>query len=450
MPTDSTRQAPRPRASVGGSTLVHIYASELDAMAGCMAASPDLETGGDLFGLFTREGAAVVLLATGPGPRARHNPASFFQDTDFLESEHRRCWELHGLVNIGAWHSHHHIAPAHPSFMDVRTVWDGLATLRWSQFLLAIGAFPTPGESEVEFGLSVFHAEHQQIESVGARVLPGISPYRILGTRPGRDQRRLRPTPEWRVRAPALPWAARPESRAVLHPQLKSLARLRAHGIATEAVVEGDGLVIRLSGERVGRVILSEGFPAQAPVAEGWPRSAWRRRETVADWVAREMAAEERAAELVEWIPEPAVPAACAAPSPADDDLADEAQLECWQRVLALGALKAAARAARETGILAPCPVAGDSTRGGRTRARRFLSALLSGRRQPVRPVFAVTLPSASPSPDFLRFFPRLFLAHPSLAWPPLPESPDVARSPDPRRPVSSDRSPCGGAERLL
>lgn len=112
-------------------TTAHIYPSELEHMSACMARYPRLETGGDLFGLWTHEGAPVVMLATGPGPRARRSSTSFWQDPEFLETEHARLWQRHGLVNLGEWHSHHHIGLAEPSGGDEATVWNvARATLR--------------------------------------------------------------------------------------------------------------------------------------------------------------------------------------------------------------------------------------------------------------------------------------------------------------------------------
>src|SRR5262249_46028940 len=44
------------------------YEGELDQIAGWASASPDLETGGDLFGFWTHGGAPTVEFVLGPGP----------------------------------------------------------------------------------------------------------------------------------------------------------------------------------------------------------------------------------------------------------------------------------------------------------------------------------------------------------------------------------------------
>lgn len=266
------------------STDALFYESELELMAACMAEHPNLETGGDLFGLWTHDGAPVVMLATGPGLRARHYPTSFYQDASFLESTHRDIHHRHGLVNLGGWHSHHHIGLDQPSGGDLQTVWSGLAETRWPRFLLAIGNFPERGERACSFGLSVFHTEHHRVEQVGARVLPGASPYR--GWSP-----RWR-VPAWSIRTPRLPWAARPENAALIRSELRGLRALEAHGIHADARVSEEQLVITLRGARSGRVVVGDGYPSEAPQCEGWPERPWRPGHSVADWLLAALAAE--------------------------------------------------------------------------------------------------------------------------------------------------------------
>ena len=273
------------------STVALFYESELELMAACMAEHPNLETGGDLFGLWTHDGAPVVMLATGPGPQARHYPTSFYQDASFLESTHRDIHNRHGLVNLGGWHSHHHIGLDQPSGGDLQTVWSGLAETRWPRFLLAIGNFPERGERSCSFGLSVFHTGHHRVEQVGARVLPGASPYR-------RWLPRWR-VPAWSIRTPQLPWAARPENAALIRSELRGVRALEAHGIHADARDSEGQLVITLRGARSGRVVLGDGYPSEAPQCEGWPERPWRFGHSVADWLFAALAEEAVASEAL-------------------------------------------------------------------------------------------------------------------------------------------------------
>ena len=50
----------------------------------------EIETGGELFGLWIDKHTAVVQFVLGPGQYCRRTPVSFFQDTKYLESVCRK------------------------------------------------------------------------------------------------------------------------------------------------------------------------------------------------------------------------------------------------------------------------------------------------------------------------------------------------------------------------
>ena len=50
-----------------GSVTVHIYEHELKYLVWLVLQKPDIETGGDLFGLWSDKQTAVVQLILGPG-----------------------------------------------------------------------------------------------------------------------------------------------------------------------------------------------------------------------------------------------------------------------------------------------------------------------------------------------------------------------------------------------
>ena len=269
----------------------HIYSSELDAMASWMAEFPHHETGGSLFGLFTHTGAPVVHLATGPGPLARHNPASFYQDPAYMEEIHAAVWRDHGLQHLGEWHSHHHLGLAEPSRGDVRTVWDALLPMGWPRFLLGIGNFPGANESHCTFGLTIFDAVRHNWEAVPANVLPGTSPIRWFGNVDYRSPL-CRPRPSWSVRDPnAIPeqWFAAPAIRRRLAQELRAfLAIEEVRGLHAEMRAEGDRIVIDLSSDTGPvRIELLAGFPHRAPViAETLPIREWHSDTLLASWVS--------------------------------------------------------------------------------------------------------------------------------------------------------------------
>ena len=125
---DSTKTPPK----------VFIYESELDFIARWVVDYPDNETGGDFFGLWTKEGNPVIHYATGPGQKATQNTTSFFQDIDYL----RECGFLlndkYGLEHVGAWHSHHSLSLFEPSTGDINTMRNALQQSGFSRFIISI------------------------------------------------------------------------------------------------------------------------------------------------------------------------------------------------------------------------------------------------------------------------------------------------------------------------
>lgn len=63
---------------------VYIYEHELDFLKWLVLQKPDIETGGDLFGLWQSKQTAVVQLILGPGKGCRRTPTSFHQDVNYL------------------------------------------------------------------------------------------------------------------------------------------------------------------------------------------------------------------------------------------------------------------------------------------------------------------------------------------------------------------------------
>jgi len=117
---------------------ISIYESELDFIARCVMDFPYAETGGDFFGLWTKEGFPVICYAIGPGGRAERTATHFNQDVDYL----KECgFLLNGrfaLEHIGAWHSHHGMSLAEPSQGDVRTMKNALEETGFERFIISI------------------------------------------------------------------------------------------------------------------------------------------------------------------------------------------------------------------------------------------------------------------------------------------------------------------------
>lgn len=116
-----------------------IFLSELDYVSRCILDYPDIETGGQLFGYWTEDGAPVVMYAIGPGRKANHQVTFFNQDVDYLLRTGNELRNRYGLQHIGEWHSHHRLGLARPSGHDANTMVSTIREKNLGRFLLCIG-----------------------------------------------------------------------------------------------------------------------------------------------------------------------------------------------------------------------------------------------------------------------------------------------------------------------
>ena len=68
-----------------GSVSVHIYEHELKYLEWLVLQKPNIETGGDLFGLWWDKQTAVVQLILGPGRGCKRTTTSFHQNVNYLK-----------------------------------------------------------------------------------------------------------------------------------------------------------------------------------------------------------------------------------------------------------------------------------------------------------------------------------------------------------------------------
>ena len=108
---------------------VYINEDEMERIRQWVELRPDIETGGDLFGLWIDQHTAVVQFVLGPGESCYRTHTSFFQDVSYLKNSGSYLTEKHGLCNIGQWHSHHKIPLFEPSVGDNNTVWSNMPKL---------------------------------------------------------------------------------------------------------------------------------------------------------------------------------------------------------------------------------------------------------------------------------------------------------------------------------
>ncbi len=101
---------------------VFMFKEDYQRMEALVLKYPNLETGGDLFGLWTSDNEAVLHIVLGPGRNCKRTGASFYQDIPYLKRNGELLTQDYMLCHIGEWHSHHQLGLLQPSQGDSSTV----------------------------------------------------------------------------------------------------------------------------------------------------------------------------------------------------------------------------------------------------------------------------------------------------------------------------------------
>ena len=101
---------------------VYLFKEDMKMMEDLVLRYQDLETGGDLFGLWNGEGDAVIHIVLGPGKDCKRTDVSFYQDIPYLQRNGELLTHKYMLCHIGEWHSHHRLRLFQPSQGDSTTV----------------------------------------------------------------------------------------------------------------------------------------------------------------------------------------------------------------------------------------------------------------------------------------------------------------------------------------
>ena len=117
---------------------VVIYESDYKQLCTWVLKKTDIETGGDLFGLWADKHTAVIQFVVGPGRNCRRSSVSFYQDINYLEKIGEQMTKSEGVCHIGEWHSHHQLGLARPSGGDENTVWNNMPTYNLKRFVIFI------------------------------------------------------------------------------------------------------------------------------------------------------------------------------------------------------------------------------------------------------------------------------------------------------------------------
>ena len=100
---------------------VVIFQSEMEVIAGMAVAAGAIETGGDLYGLFSHARRPVIQLATPAGPKAVHEYAHFRQDTEYTQRLSTYLRSVYATQYFGNHHSHHILGIQGLSEGDIRS-----------------------------------------------------------------------------------------------------------------------------------------------------------------------------------------------------------------------------------------------------------------------------------------------------------------------------------------
>ena len=139
---------------------VTIYEEDYKKLCAWVLRKPNIETGGDLFGLWVDEHEAVIQLALGPGKGCTRTTTSFYQDVGYLEEVGSYLTQNEGVCHIGEWHSHHRLGLARPSSGDENTVWNNMPTYKLSRFVIFIANIEASRQSyKVNIGCFLFEID---------------------------------------------------------------------------------------------------------------------------------------------------------------------------------------------------------------------------------------------------------------------------------------------------
>ena len=100
----------RAKYAEGPQQYLIVCQSELQFIGGVTNHWGEIETGGELYGLFSHAGRPVIMLASPPGPNAIHGVARFRQDIDFMKKVNAFVGDTFGIQYLGNWHNHHNLS----------------------------------------------------------------------------------------------------------------------------------------------------------------------------------------------------------------------------------------------------------------------------------------------------------------------------------------------------
>lgn len=162
--------------------IVRVYESELELITDETSGHHELETGGNLFGLFSHGGGPTVFLATRPAGKVGKSPTSLALDPEVTRLLEQLAWERFGVQSIGMWHSHHWIGLMEPSRGDRERTRRSAERYHRPQYTEILANFVgVQGTADTAVQLTPFlYVDARKLVRAEAviQVLPGVSPLR--------------------------------------------------------------------------------------------------------------------------------------------------------------------------------------------------------------------------------------------------------------------------------
>lgn len=159
------------KRSQDGSFVAYVYENDYNKIQKLVQHYPNIETGGDLFGLWKDERTVIIQQFIGPGKQCKRTKTSFHQDVEYLQQVGSLITSKEGLCNVGEWHSHHQIGMPEPSAADLRTVFGNMPHLGLERFVLFIATIDSKHPSGKRS-----HSDYVQTEDIKIR------PFLFLGS----------------------------------------------------------------------------------------------------------------------------------------------------------------------------------------------------------------------------------------------------------------------------
>lgn len=159
---------------------IFIHKSELLKIKEFVSQYPDLETGGDFFGLWKQDGTAIIQFIIGPGDKTKRSSTSFYQDIDYLRKCRKLLNEKYGIEHIGNWHSHHKLSLEEPSGGDINTMRNIFVDNKSiDKFLLSISNIKK--NDEVSTKVFFFSKDEKKHIECNLKVLDTPAPFNLDG-----------------------------------------------------------------------------------------------------------------------------------------------------------------------------------------------------------------------------------------------------------------------------